>query len=277
MMALRRGPNPAAGVEVVRLQQSALEDLPRAAPLIAPRLSGHVGTVICLHCLNCHTPWDGWEHLFAMPELGSLRVVFLLADELSWHDYADVGSIGSGGVAWMDILDIEAMNRSDKLLDRLIDHEAELLGGHSERIVLMGTSQGGGQSMLRFLRSKKRLGGWLGTVCHAPTSPHTTRESDPLLALGRPLVNCDRPMRLMAGEEDCVFPAGLVLRDADRLRRVGGFLDLEVLVQPGMGHEGFREGCAPVLQKAEPALRQAQIEAPELIYLRQNLPKMLSG
>eukprot|EP00930_Biecheleria_cincta_P020671 TRINITY_DN15493_c0_g1_i1.p1 TRINITY_DN15493_c0_g1~~TRINITY_DN15493_c0_g1_i1.p1 ORF type:complete len:536 (+),score=95.35 TRINITY_DN15493_c0_g1_i1:1649-3256(+) len=277
MMALRSGPNPAAGVEVVRLHQSALEDLPRAAPLIAPRLPGHVGTVICLHCLNCHTPWDGWEHLFAMPELGTLRVVFLLADGCSWHDYADVGSIGSGGVPWMDILDVEAMNRSDQLLERLVDHEAELLGGRSERIVLMGTSQGGGQSLLRFLRSQKRLGGWLGTVCHAPTLPHTTRESDPLLAPGRPLINCDRPMRLMAGEEDSVFPAGLVLRDADRLRRIGGFQDLEVIVQPGMGHEGFREGCAPVLDKAEVSLSVAQTEVPELIYLRQNLPKMLTA
>eukprot|EP00913_Durusdinium_trenchii_P031022 g29054.t1 len=74
----------------------------------------------------------------------------------------------------------------------------------------MGMSQGGGQSMLRFLRSKIRLGGWVGSVCHVPTAPHLPRSRDPLLASARPTVNRSRPVRLLAGESDCVFAPGLV-------------------------------------------------------------------
>eukprot|EP00434_Breviolum_minutum_P023121 symbB.v1.2.020398.t1/scaffold1714.1/size104981/2 len=88
--------------------------------------------------------------------------------------------------------------------------QAALLNGHSERIVLMGMSQGGGQSMLRFLRSKILLGGWVGSVCHVPTAPHTPRSRDPLLVSSRPTVNRSRPVRLLAGESDCVFAPSLV-------------------------------------------------------------------
>ena len=31
-------------------------------------------------------------------------------------------------------------------------------------------------SALRFLRSRIRLGGWVGSVCHVPTAPHTPRD-----------------------------------------------------------------------------------------------------
>jgi len=271
------GIKPAA-VEVVRLQLKALEDMDAAAPLIAPRVPGHVGTVICLHCLNYHDPWDGWEHLFAMPGLGGhLRVVFLLADECSWHDYPDSGTLGAGGVPWMDILDVDSMDRADKLLERLVDHEAALLNGQSERVVLMGMSQGGGQSMLRFLRSRRRLGGWLGAVCHVPTAPHTTRDRDPLLLPARPTVNCDRPVRLLAGEEDSVFPPGLVLRDVERLRHVGGFRDVEIEVRRGLSHEGNNESVEEGMSKAraELMLGRARMEVPELLFLRQHLPAML--
>lgn len=279
----KTGPGPAPGIEVVRVHLRALEDLEATAPLIAPRLPGHVGTIICLHCLNVHTPWDGREHLFAPLELaGTLRVVFVLADACSWHDYPDTGTLGAGGVAWMDILDVESMDRADALLERLIDHEAALLGGQSEKIVLMGMSQGGGQSMLRFLRSKRRLGGWIGAVCHAPTAPHTPRDRDPLVTPGRPLVNCDRPMRLLAGEEDTVFSPGLVLRDAERLRRIGLFQDVEVEVRKGMAHDVVKDpgatsvkGTGKVDDRQAAVLRRAEREAPELLYVQKHLPKML--
>jgi len=278
----KRGPPP--GVEVVRVHLRTLEDLEANAHLIAPRLPGHVGTLICLHCLNVHTPWDGSEHLFVSSELGgTLRVVLLLADGCSWHDYPDKGTLGAGGVSWMDILDVDSMERADKLLEKLVDHEAMLLGGQSERVVLMGMSQGGGQSMLRFLRSRRRLGGWIGSVCHAPTAPHTPRDRDPLLAIGRSMVNCDRPMRLLAGEEDNVFTPGLILRDADRLRSVGGFMDVEVEVQKGMSHDGVREEVFEPLKgnltglqaKREAIMRQAQMEVPELLFVQRQLPMML--
>ncbi|CAE8653381.1 unnamed protein product [Polarella glacialis] len=235
-----------SGVEVVRLPLRALEDFDKAVPFIAPRLRGHVCTLICLHCLNVHTPWDGWEQYFAPPECtGTVRVVLVLADGVSWHEYPDSALVGAGGSAWIDILDMDSMDRSDMLLERLVDHEAALLNGQSERIVLMGMSQGGGQSMLRFLRSNLRLGGWVGSVCHVPTAPHTPRNRDPLIVGGRPTVNRNQPVRLLAGESDCVFPPGLVLRDAARLRNVGGFTNVEVELRPGLAHEGPLEAPQP--------------------------------
>jgi pimeloyl-ACP methyl ester carboxylesterase len=240
------GPSVKSGVEVVRLPLKALEDFDQAVPFITPRNNDHACTLICLHCLNVHTPWDGWEQYFAPADFkGYLRVVLVLADNVSWHDYPDSALLGAGGSSWVDILDMDSMDRSDHLLERLVDHEAALLNGHSERIVLMGMSQGGGQSMLRFLRSKLRLGGWVGSVCHVPTAPHTPRSRDPLVAEGRPGVNRDRPIRLLAGESDTVFPPGLVLRDAARLRNVGGFTNVEVEVRKNMAHEGLLEDPKP--------------------------------
>merc|ERR1719262_769461 len=105
-------------------------------------------------------------------------------------------------------MNVDSMERSDRLLSKLVDHEAGLLGGRSDRVVLAGSSQGGCQSMLRFLRSERLLGGWIGSVCHVPTAPHTPRRQDPL-AVERPLVNRHRPVRFLAGEMDSVFPPPL--------------------------------------------------------------------
>jgi len=286
-----------SGVEVVRLPLRALEDFDKAVPFIAPRVSGHSCTMICLHCLNVHTPWDGWEQFFAPPELrGTMRVVLVLADGVSWHEYPDSALLGCGGSSWVDILDMDSMDRSDMLLERLVDHEAALLNGQSERIVLMGMSQGGGQSMLRFLRSKISLGGWIGSVCHVPTAPHTPRDRDPLIVSGRPTVNRNRPVRLLAGESDTVFTPGLVLGDAARLRDVGGFTDVEVELRSGLAHEGPLEDYKPpkplkadsptgkgsTSKSARPAeLRRAKSfskamwSCPDLLFLQHYLPSMV--
>eukprot|EP00928_Gymnodinium_smaydae_P009704 TRINITY_DN13631_c0_g1_i1.p2 TRINITY_DN13631_c0_g1~~TRINITY_DN13631_c0_g1_i1.p2 ORF type:complete len:171 (+),score=31.91 TRINITY_DN13631_c0_g1_i1:195-707(+) len=158
---------------------------------------------------------------------------------------------------------MESMDRADRLIERLVDHEASLLDERSERVFLMGMSQGGGQSMLRFLRSKRRLGGWIGSVCHAPTAPHVPRDRDPLLADGRPLLNRNRPIRLLAGEADSVFAPGLVLRDAARLRNVGGFTDVEVELRKGLSHSGQLDGAEDV--------------AADLHFLRQHWPRLLQS
>eukprot|EP00747_Dinoflagellata_sp_TGD_P098360 gnl/TRDRNA2_/TRDRNA2_167427_c0_seq1.p1 gnl/TRDRNA2_/TRDRNA2_167427_c0~~gnl/TRDRNA2_/TRDRNA2_167427_c0_seq1.p1 ORF type:complete len:630 (+),score=102.12 gnl/TRDRNA2_/TRDRNA2_167427_c0_seq1:46-1935(+) len=253
-------------VEVVHLPWRALQNLTMAAPLVAPRLPDHNFTVICLHNMNCHTPWDGWEHLFALPQgMGSVRVVMALADGGSWHDYPDIGSF-SGGVPWIDILDPSSMMKTDMLIERLVEHEASLLDGQSERIVLLGMSQGGGQSMLRFLRSSRPLGGWIGAVCHAPIAPHMPREFDPLLAMERPTLNCGRPMRFLAGEVDTIFPASLAIRDAERLRDVGGFTDVKVKIEPGLKHDGY----AGSEQETWPP-------PPELLFVQKQLPAMLKA
>lgn len=282
-----------SGIEVVRLPLKALEDFDKAVPFIAPRVTGHSCTLICLHCLNVHTPWDGWEQFFAPSQLtGTMRVVLVLADGVSWHDYPDCALLGGGGSAWIDILDMDSMDRSDMLLERLVDHEAALLNGQSERIVLMGMSQGGGQSMLRFLRSRIRLGGWVGSVCHVPTAPHTPRDRDPLLAIARPTVNRSRPVRLLAGEADCVFAPALVLADAARLRDVGGFTDVKVEVRRDLAHEGPLKEVKPSAPKKgihrslsakdlEIAMRRARSVAkaenscPDLLFVQRHLPEMV--
>lgn len=279
-----------SGIEVVRLPLKALEDFDKAVPFIAPRVSGHSCTLICLHCLNVHTPWDGWEQFFAPSELtGTMRVVLVLAEGVSWHEYPDCALLGAGGSAWIDVLDMDSMDRSDMLLERLVDHEAALLNGHSERIVLMGMSQGGGQSMLRFLRSKIRLGGWIGSVCHVPTAPHTPRSRDPLLVSSRPTVNRSRPVRLLAGESDCVFAPSLVLSDAARLRDVGSFTDVQVEVRKGLAHEGWLPDAPKTkgitrsnsFKDADTALRRAKSFAkaekacPDLLFLQRHLPIMV--
>merc|ERR1712048_909374 len=116
-----------SGVEGVRLPLRVLEDFDKAVPFIAPRLQGYTCTLICLHCLNVHTPWDGWEQYFAPPELtGTIRVVLVLADDASWHTYPDSALLSCGGSSWVDILDMDSMDRSDMLLERLVEHEAAL-------------------------------------------------------------------------------------------------------------------------------------------------------
>merc|ERR550514_880817 len=161
--------------------------------------------------------------------MGTVRVVLVLASGMSWHEYPDWGTF-SGGCSWMDMLDADSMLETDRLIERLLDYETKNLEGRSDRIVLMGCSQGGGQSMLRFLRSKRRLGGFIGGVCHAPTGPHMPRDMDPLLDPDRPRCNCGRPVRIQCGGSDAMFPPALVRRDAERLRDVGGFADVEVEV-----------------------------------------------
>merc|ERR1719238_1880401 len=153
--------------------------------MIAPRLE-HSCTVICLHCMNDHGPRDSFEDCFALPEgLGAVRVVLVLASNCSWHDYPDHGTL-MGGVAWVDILDWDSMSNTDRLLEGLVDYEISLLGG------------------------------WIGSVCHVPTAPHLPRQHD---IIGKQhTANAGRPVRLLCGGSDSVFPPALVLRDIERLR-----------------------------------------------------------
>lgn len=247
-------------VEIVRIPMRGLENLDGIKSIIAPRLE-HSSTIICLHCLNIHGPWDGFEHCFALPEsLGAVRVILVLAKNCSFHDYPDHGSL-MGGVSWVDILDWDSMNKSDHLLEGLVDYEISLLGGRSDRVFLSGISQGGGQSLLRFIRSEKQLGGWIGAVCHVPTVPHLPRQHD-IVNKGQPLANAGRPVRLLCGECDSVFPPALVLRDIERLRTVGGFSDVRVEVMAGLTHEDM-EG------------RKDQDPPAELVYLSEHLSEIL--
>lgn len=267
-----------ARVEAVRLHIKALKHMPTVSPRIATRLRNHVCTIICLHCMYLHTQWDGHEHLFALPDgTGTVRVIFVLAEEGSWHEYPDSGTLSGGGAPWIDILDMASMDKTDELLEKLVDHEIELLHGQSDRIIMMGASQGGCQSMLRFIRSRQQLAGYIGAVCHVPTMPHTPRDCDPLLDEWRQPVNRSRPIRLLTGSSDFVIPSNMVLRDADRLRSVGGFLDVQVDVQKGMDHGGHLrtqrgKNHKKMLNHAD---QDAHDNVFDVEFMAQHLPSML--
>jgi hypothetical protein len=205
--------------------------------------------------------YDGSEHCFALPDgLGPIRVVLVMARNCSWHKYPDYGSL-MGGSAWIDFLDWDSMSKVDHLLEKLVDYEISMLDGKSHRVFLSGTSQGGGQSLLRFLRSEKQLGGWIGGVCHVPTAPHLPRQHD-IFEKGLPVANASRPVRLLCGESDSVFPPSLVLRDIERLRTVGGFSDVRCDVLQGLKHddiEGSKEDDPPF----------------ELMYISEHLSEIL--
>jgi predicted esterase len=217
--------------------------------------------------------------------MGSVRAVFVLAEDASYHTYPDTGTF-YGGSAWIDILDMPSMDKTDKLLENLIDHEIDLLNGRSDRVVLFGVSQGAGQSMLRFLRSRHKLGGWVGGVGHVPTTPHTPRDRDPLTDAWRPLVNLNRPIRFLSGGKDSTFPPAMVQRDAARLQKVGGFTDVQVEMQPELSHEGWLGHLEPMRggQKSNQAKKRKEVQSaedslkedvPDLCYLRQQLPSIL--
>jgi hypothetical protein len=275
-------------VEAVHVHLRALENMAVLSPVIASGLKDHVCTLVCLHCLYCHTPWDGDEDLFALPDgMGAVRVVFVLAEGVKWHEYPDSGSL-YGGTPWSDMLDMASMDKTDQLLEKLVDHEIDLLNGHSERLMMMGVSQGGCQAMLRFLRSRQKLGGWIGGVTHAPTMPHTPQDQDPLLGSWRSSVNCGQPLRFLAGGADSVFPPAMILRDAERLRTVGGFTDIKVEVAEGLAHDDYLPDTSPVKnsksdsksnknsKNQKPSREEAiRRRAPDLHFMRKHLPAML--
>lgn len=261
-------------VEFVRVPLRALKNLSAIGPMMQPRLA-HACTIIACHNLNCFDPWDRYEHLFALPKgAGAVRVVQVLADNGDWHDYPDLGCYAQGGVVSLDILDADSMLATDQLLEGLVEHETKLLRGKSERIVLFGKSAGGIQAMLRFLRSRRRLGAFIGGMCHVPTAPHVPRSMDSLAAVSglgskrRVLPNATQPVRLLAGEADTIFPPTMVLRDAQHLREVGGFTDVKVEVGQGLTHDDDvldENGCF-----VDPAFKPA-----ELLFLSRHLHSVL--
>eukprot|EP00928_Gymnodinium_smaydae_P057156 TRINITY_DN40436_c0_g1_i1.p1 TRINITY_DN40436_c0_g1~~TRINITY_DN40436_c0_g1_i1.p1 ORF type:complete len:556 (-),score=86.25 TRINITY_DN40436_c0_g1_i1:56-1642(-) len=178
------------------------------------------------------------------------RVVFINADEdmdgaLSWHDYLDKAMMDENlgddaGCSWIDIIDAETtreggrgMDETNRLLAQVVGFEVTWLHGQSKRLVLSGSSQGGGMAFYHFLTSSTVLGGFVGCVCHVPTAPHLPRTQDPLL---RAPVNRSRPVRILSGGNDTCFAQSLVQRDLLRLQRIGGFTDVEQRIQSDADH-----------------------------------------
>eukprot|EP00929_Paragymnodinium_shiwhaense_P014866 TRINITY_DN12282_c0_g1_i1.p1 TRINITY_DN12282_c0_g1~~TRINITY_DN12282_c0_g1_i1.p1 ORF type:complete len:602 (+),score=140.34 TRINITY_DN12282_c0_g1_i1:96-1901(+) len=256
-------------VEVVRIPLPCIKNLESLSHIVNPRLP-HVCTVICCHNLNCVDPWDGWEHLFALPDgVGVVRVIFVLADGGSFHDYPDMGAYDSG-CSWIDFIDPETMLETDALIEKLIQFETKLLQGDSRRVVLFGKSQGGVQNLHRFIKSSVPLGGYVGGMCHVPTVPHLPRSVDPVAevaASGSPAANAATPVRLLIGDRDSTFAPAMVVRSAERLRTVGGFSDVEVEVMPRLDHEDVLDDEGNWIDPdADPA---------EMAFLKKHIVQML--
>ncbi|PZP27419.1 MAG: carboxylesterase [Roseateles depolymerans] len=117
--------------------------------------------------------------------------------------------------AWFDILgpypapaeDEAGLRASQARIEALIARERER-GVASERIVLMGFSQGCAMTLMTALRYPERLGGAIGLSGYLPLAATTATE--------RSAVNADLPFFLGHGTQDTVVvpPRGRAARDA---------------------------------------------------------------
>jgi len=257
-------------MEIVRLDLSALQEgaadeFKGFKELACPELK-HSYTIIGLHCFGYHDIWkEDFRGFLPADESDAVRLVFVNATKdsdgcPSWHKYPDDSGMDDklhddAGMPWLDMLyeeGEEGMGQTDLLLAKLIDLESEWLQMRSERIILIGSSQGTAQSMLRFIKSTVLLGGYVGCVGHVPTAPHLPRKEDPLLL--RKSINCHRPLRLLSGGKDTCFAPGLAIRSIQRLRQIGGFTDVEHTIEEDMTH--YMDGYSDVeyLRKSLPAI-----------------------
>ncbi|MCL2207941.1 MAG: alpha/beta hydrolase [Fibromonadales bacterium] len=159
-------------------------------------------TVIWLHGLGA----DGHDFADIAPELGlpqgaAIRFIFPHAPIMPV-------SINNGYEmhAWFDIIhmdleqepDIEGIEKSSKLIDELIDAEIEK-GISSEKIILIGFSQGGVIALHTATRYGKKLAGAASLSAFFPTA-----QTMPLNA-----VNSKIPVFFGHGNFDNVLPAEL--------------------------------------------------------------------
>ena len=118
--------------------------------------------------------------------------------------------------AWYDILDTDDLTRredetslraSQRDVQALIDREIER-GIPSERIVLMGFSQGCAMTLMTGLRAPQRLAGLVGLSGYLPLAAATAAE--------RNAANRDLPIFLAHGHEDAIvaFARGTAAREA---------------------------------------------------------------
>lgn len=122
--------------------------------------------------------------------------------------------------AWYDILgtqidrieDEAGLRASQKLVQALIARERER-GVASERIVLMGFSQGCAMTLLTGLRHGERLGGLVGLSGYLPLAAQTATERDQ--------ANAGLPVFLAHGLGDGVIPIDRALASRAALEALG--------------------------------------------------------
>jgi phospholipase/carboxylesterase len=122
--------------------------------------------------------------------------------------------------AWYDIVASDLARREDEAglrasrdaIDALIERE-RARGVASERIVLMGFSQGCALALMAGLRHAERLGGVVGLSGYLPLAPLTAAE--------RSDANRDLPVFLAHGVHDPVVPIARALASRELLRALG--------------------------------------------------------
>jgi len=150
-----------------------------------------------------------------LADLGPVRFVFP-------HAPMRPVTINGGYVmrAWYDIVAADLARREDEAglrasrdaIDLLIARE-RARGVASERIVLMGFSQGCALALMAGLRHRERLAGIVGLSGYLPLAPLTVAE--------RSEANHDTPIFLAHGLHDPVVPIARALASRELLRGLG--------------------------------------------------------
>lgn len=122
--------------------------------------------------------------------------------------------------AWYDLLGTELVRHEDEvglrasqaLIDALIDRERER-GVPSERIVLMGFSQGCAMALMTALRHPHRLAGVVALSGYLPLASTTAAERHP--------ANAGLPIFMAHGSQDPVVPLQRGADSREALQRLG--------------------------------------------------------
>lgn len=122
--------------------------------------------------------------------------------------------------AWYDIRNADLAQREDEdglrqsmaMINALIDREIER-GIPSEKIVLMGFSQGCAMTLMTGLRQPQKLAGLIGLSGYLPIAATTEAERNP--------ANQDTPIFLAHGRLDPVVPIDRAIASRDLLQQLG--------------------------------------------------------
>lgn len=213
-------PVPGEGSNPTPLSLPEALTMSSSLPIVERRIGRADGpphaTVIVLHGLGA----DGNDFVPVVDEmdlsaLGSVRFVF---------PHAPVQPVTvNGGYpmrAWYDILGTDLVRREDEAglrrsrdsIDALIE-SAVAAGTPSERIVLMGFSQGCAMTLMTGLRQARRLAGLVGLSGYLPLASTLAAEASP--------ANQETPIFLAHGLYDGVVPVSRAVASRDVLQAQG--------------------------------------------------------
>lgn len=107
---------------------------------------------------------------FVIPSADVRKVTYLDEQIPSWFDIERIQGVNS-------VINEQQLSQSVERINNIIDGEIKA-GVPSERIFIVGFSQGGALALTTFLRSKKRLGGCVGVATWLPLSEANVRVSN---------------------------------------------------------------------------------------------------